>query len=65
MKEPAFDATPEFQHFKEVMRSVLKVPKERLDDLVQQAKKESPRNGDAESPGRKRAIKRKRKASAT
>jgi hypothetical protein len=52
--EPAFDSTPEFMHFKEVMRGVLAVPKARLDELVQQAKQDSPRNGDAHSPGRKR-----------
>jgi len=59
MKEPAFDSTPEFQHFKEVMRGVLAVPKARLDELVKQAKKDSPRNGDSEAPGRKRTKKRR------
>jgi hypothetical protein len=58
--EPAFDSTPEFQHFKKVMRGVLAVPKARLDELVKQAKKDSPRNGDPQAPGRKR-IKTKRK----
>lgn len=38
MKEPTFDSTPEFRHFKEVMRGVLAVPKKRLDELVQLAK---------------------------
>jgi hypothetical protein len=38
MKEPAFDATPEFRHFKEVMRGVLAVPKTRMDELVREAK---------------------------
>jgi hypothetical protein len=55
MKEPTFDATPEFRHFKEVMRGVISVPKARLDELVEKAKKESPRNGDLHAPGKKRA----------
>jgi hypothetical protein len=56
MKEPAFDATPEFQHFKDVMRRVLKVPKARLDELVHEAQRESPRRNNPHSPGRKRRI---------
>jgi hypothetical protein len=59
MKEPAFDSTPEFQHFKEVMRGVLAVPKKRLDALVQASKNESPRIGNPSAPGRKRTKKRK------
>lgn len=54
-----FTKIPEFEQFKEVMRGILAVPKERLDELVQQAKKESPRINDSHSPGRK-AIKRGR-----
>jgi hypothetical protein len=54
MKEPAFDSTAEFKHFREVMRGVLAVPKARLDELVRQAKKESPRAGALNAPGRKR-----------
>lgn len=61
MKELAFDSTLEFQHFKEVMRGVLAVPKARLDELVKKAEKASPRNGNPNAPGRKR-IKTKRKA---
>jgi hypothetical protein len=61
MKEPSFDATPEFEQFKSVMRRVITVPKERLDELVQQAKKESPRNGDPAAPGRKRSRPARRK----
>jgi len=34
MTEPSFDSTPEFQHFSEVMRGVLAVPKKRIDELV-------------------------------
>jgi uncharacterized tellurite resistance protein B-like protein len=42
MKEsPAFDKSPEFQHFKEVMKEVLAVPKERLDQLLKKAKDKS------------------------
>jgi len=59
MKEPSFDSTPEFQHFKEVMRGVLAVPKERLDKLVKAAKEESPLNGQPNAPGKKRVRKRR------
>jgi hypothetical protein len=65
MKEPAFDSTPEFQHFKEVMRGVLSVPKARLDALVEQAKKQSPRVNNPNAPGKKRLVKRKRKVKTT
>jgi hypothetical protein len=54
MKEPSFDSTPEFQHFRDVMRGVLAVPKTRLDELVQAAKDESPRKGNPHAPGKKR-----------
>ena len=60
MKAAPFDSTPEFQHFKDVMRGVLAVPKKRLDELVEKAKKESPRNGDPHAPGQK-PVKRWRK----
>ena len=60
MKAAPFDSTPEFQHFKEVMRAVLAVPKQRLDDLVRLAKETSPRNADPHAPGQKR-IQGKRK----
>jgi hypothetical protein len=60
MKEPAFDSTPDFQHFREVMRGVLAVPKERLDELVKAAEKASPRKGNPHAPGRKRTKKSKR-----
>lgn len=59
MKPAQFESTPEFNHFKAVMRHVLAVPKAELDELVERAKKESPRNGDPHAPGRKR-TKRKR-----
>jgi hypothetical protein len=51
MKAAPFDSTPEFRHFKEVMRGVLAVPKKRLDELVRAAKENSPRNGDPHAPG--------------
>jgi hypothetical protein len=60
MKVPSFDSTPEFRHFKDVMRGVLAVPKKRLDELVAKAKEESSRNGDPHAPGQKRAKRRKR-----
>src|SRR5260370_23384566 len=46
MKAAPFDSTPEFQHFKDVMRAVRAVPKKRLDELVQAAKENSPRHGE-------------------
>jgi len=61
MKEAPFDSTPEFQHFKDVMRRVLAVPKTRLDELVREAKENSPRKGDANAPGQKHAKRRKSK----
>jgi hypothetical protein len=64
MKEPAFDSTPEFQRFTEVMRGVLSVPKKRLDELVAAAKETSPRNGNRSAPGRKSASVKRRKRTA-
>ena len=63
MKEPSFDSTPEFKHFKTVMRGVLAVPKERLDALVLAAKEDSPRKGDPYAPGKKRKAQRKKMSS--
>jgi hypothetical protein len=60
MKEPAFDSTPEFLHFKEVIRGVLAVPKARLDELVKEAERASPRKGNPNAPGRK-SVKRKKR----
>ena len=57
MKAPSFDSTPEFQHFRDIMRGVLAVPKARLDALVEQAKESSPRKDNPHSPGRKRVAK--------
>jgi len=56
----AFDSTPEFQHFKNVMRKLVAVPKAELDALVKAAKEASPRKGDPHAPGRKRAKRSKR-----
>ena len=56
----SFDSTPEFQHFKEVMRKLVAVPKAELDALVKAAKEASPRKGDPHAPGRKRAKRIKR-----
>ncbi len=60
MKADPFDSTPEFKEFKDVMQSILAVSKQRLDELVQEAKERSPRKGNPHAPGQKRA-KRKRK----
>jgi hypothetical protein len=59
MKDESFVSTPEFQRFTEVMRGVLAVPKKRLDELVAEARNNSPRNGKNNAPGRKAgALKR-------
>jgi len=49
-----FEARPEFERFKEVMRQLLAVPKSELDRKVGQAKKCSPRAGNPNAPGRKK-----------
>jgi hypothetical protein len=54
MKAEPFDSTPDFQRFKQIMRGVLSVSKQRLDELVRAAKENSPRNGDPHAPGQKR-----------
>jgi hypothetical protein len=52
--EPApFDSTPEFQHFKDVMRKLIAVPKSELDQMVRAAKDSSPRKNNPHAPGRK------------
>src|SRR5947199_39346 len=53
----AFDSTPEFRHFKEVMRKLMTVPKAELDALVKAAKEASPRRVDPHAPVLKRAKK--------
>jgi hypothetical protein len=63
MKAAPFDSTPEFQHFKEVMRDVLSVSKKRLDELVKAAKDTSPRRGNPDAPGQRRAKKRSQRTS--
>jgi hypothetical protein len=50
-----FEAQPEFQHFKTVMKRLLAVPKSALDRKVQRAKRRSPRAGNPNSPGRKKS----------
>jgi hypothetical protein len=65
MTEPSFDSTPEFQHFSEVMRGVLAVPKKRIDELVRSAREHSPRNGDPHAPGKKRSKNRRSSDKAT
>jgi hypothetical protein len=61
MKEERFDSTPEFQHFKEVMRGILAIPKTRLDELVKTSKDTSPRKDNPSAPGRKRTVKDKKR----
>lgn len=65
MSSRTFGATPEFRHFKDVMRGVLAVSKTRLDELVQEAKENSPRNGNPHAPGQKRIVKRRKLKSSS
>jgi hypothetical protein len=69
MKEPTFDSTPEFEHFREIMRGVLSVPKKRLDELVAEARNSSDRKGNRRAPGRKKAsairIRKRQEGSST
>lgn len=60
MKPASFDASPEFQHFRDVMRKLMAVPKAELDQLVQAAKDSSPRKDNPNAPGRKSARRSKR-----
>jgi len=55
VKRASFNSTPEFQHFKAVMRKVLRVPKSELDEMVQASRDSSPRHGNPHAPGRKRS----------
>jgi hypothetical protein len=64
MKESAFESTPKFRHFKEVMRGVLAIPKTRLDELIREAKEKTSRNGDTLSPEQKRVKRKSRIASS-
>ena len=52
---PSFDSTPAFQHFKDVMRNLIAVPKAEVDELVRAAKESSPRKNNPSAAGRKRA----------
>lgn len=40
--KPSFDSTPEFQHFRAVMKKLIAVPKAELDEMVKAAKDQSP-----------------------
>jgi hypothetical protein len=51
-----FMNTLEFRKFKGIMRSLLKVPKSDLDEMVKTSKQRSPRAGNLNAPGRKRGI---------
>ena len=60
MKPASFDTTPAFQHFREVMRKLIAVPKAELDQMVQAAKDSSPRKGNPNAPGRKQTKRPRR-----
>ena len=48
------DSTPEFQHFKGVMRHVVAVPKAEIDRRLKASSEASPRKDNPSSAGRKR-----------
>lgn len=52
-KDP-FTSTPEFEHFSDVMKKLLAVPKSEVDRMVRVAKKNSPRKNNPSAPGRKK-----------
>jgi hypothetical protein len=60
VKPASFESTPEFQHFREVMKKLIKVPKAELDQMVQESADASPRKNNPNAPGRKRAKRSKR-----
>jgi hypothetical protein len=60
VKPASFESTPEFQHFREVMRKLIKVPKAEVDQMVHDAADASPRKKNPNAPGRKRAKRSKR-----
>jgi hypothetical protein len=49
-----FDSTPEFQHFREVMKRVIKVPKAEMERRLKASSEASPRKDNPDSAGRKR-----------
>ena len=53
MTPERFLESPEFRKFRTGMKQLLKVPKARLDRLVEDAKADSPRAGNPNAPGRK------------
>jgi hypothetical protein len=61
MKTAPFDSTPEFQHFTDVMRKLIQVPKAEVDAMVKEAHDSSPRKGNPKAPGRKRKAPRRTK----
>ena len=52
-----FESTPEFQHFREVMKRVIAVPKAEIDRRLKASSEASPRKGNAIAPGRKKTKK--------
>jgi hypothetical protein len=64
MKPASFSSTPEFAHFRDVMRKLIQVPKAEVDALVKEAADASPRRGNRNAPGRKRKAKRAQRSRA-
>jgi hypothetical protein len=52
-----FESSPEFSTFKGIMKTVLAIPKAELDKRLAASKEASPRKGNPDAPGRKRAAK--------
>lgn len=52
-----FDSTPEFHHFREVMKRVIAVPKAEIERRIKASKEHSPRKDNPSAPGRKRLKK--------
>jgi hypothetical protein len=52
-----FESKPEFQHFREVMKRVIKVPKAEINRRLKASSDASSRKDNPSSPGRKRTKK--------
>lgn len=57
MRPAPFSSTPEFKHFKDVMRKLVQVPKAEVDEMVKKASESSPRKNNPDAAGRKRSSK--------
>jgi hypothetical protein len=53
MKPASFDSNPQFQQYRDMIRTLIAVPKSEVDELVKQAKESSIRNNNPQALGRK------------